>query len=255
MKSSTSIKTNKYPYIFFIAILYVLLMAYCFHQSNSIRLNGTGVAKPAEFILAKACSNSGTCIDKVVLMQGEVTQATYSQFLDFVKNLPEEEGRSINHLCFDSPGGNNESGIPMGLSLSKAGINTCIADRYFSLSDNSVIKPLFKSKGELTTRCNSICPIIFMSGKERIMLGDTAKFGFHSSKKFCKVCGFSLFEYKDMDSKEQFLATFREYESSGSRPLNMAEAMMDRTFEIAPSKIAYMTKEQLRDFNVVTQFN
>ncbi|EDM65945.1 hypothetical protein PE36_08086 [Moritella sp. PE36] len=196
---------------------------------------------------AKACSNDGLCLEKVVLLQGQFVLESENVLKAFVAE--NSVNGDIEYFCFDSPGGDNDFGKFLGNYISKNKLSTCVADKYFSLDTGKEIETI-----QSETQCVSMCPYTYMAGNERVMLGKTASFLYHSSSDKFSACGVCLWSSKNESEAEEFNKLLNTYIENGSLPVNEIEVMITKTFKIPPETTKRMSIEQLKHYNVVTEF-
>lgn len=133
--------------------------------------NGTEI-KLKKAVIADACnSESKVCLKNVLLILGELNDATLSA-------IQELGGRTVTTVCFHSNGGSNETAKTLINIIKKYKLNTCLADEYYL--DNGLKLS--------NTMCHSACPIIFLAGVERFNLGRNIKIGIHHSGQTFNLC-------------------------------------------------------------------
>ncbi|PMO89917.1 hypothetical protein BCT01_00695 [Vibrio tasmaniensis] len=230
-------------------VVIAILFAWCYQRANTEPEITRHGLKPMTASIAQACSLEGDCIDGVLLLQGQFTIFSKEVLEDFFLENNLTFG-DVEYICFDSPGGENSFGIYLGTEIANNKINTCVADAYYVAGE--LTSEL--SESNEATICASMCPFTYMSGNERIMLGKSTEFLYHSSQSTIGVCGFCVYTFTDKRSKDQIMNLLLSYKEKGSRPISEIEKLIDVTFSIPHEKIAPMTYEQLAKYNVVTQF-
>jgi len=255
-ESQTHENTPKLPHFkrywkLYLAIIFfgpiVLGLSFCGIATQILKHTGTGISHPVSLAFAKACSNDGICLDKVILVRGEITDSSYAAFTSWLsKNNQTQE---VDIICFDSPGGSNQSAMPMGKYISDRGYKTCLADRYELINPETTT-----SSVETRTLCNSMCPYIYAAGRERLVIGSSVKFGFHATGKPCFPCGKFIPPQTDMSAKESFIQQLDLYKANGSPAIHNAKQLVDITFEVDFKTIKYMSKKSEKSYNLVTRY-
>ncbi|MEZ8624369.1 hypothetical protein AB6D75_01105 [Vibrio splendidus] len=242
------------------AIGWVLSIIICQYRNYDKRSRASVNHNPMSFQLAKACTYNNNCLEGyVVLGSGEITNTTHSRFKDMLEFVDKKEIR-LSTVCFDSPGGDNEDGGELGKSISIRGLNTCLADKYYDTDGNLIPKATtFESdSGSRVTSCISMCPFVYMSGQERIMVGQSPITAFHSSKSTMLMCGCEFDSWDtvgDSNMKKQFADLLGKYSSNNPKriPLTNDEGIVDRTFKIPTAKLATASQETLTELRIVTK--
>ncbi|MCY9803451.1 hypothetical protein OTK51_08385 [Vibrio scophthalmi] len=243
-----------------IAIGWVLSIIICQYRNYDKRSRASVNHNPMSFQLAKACTYNNNCLEGyVVLGSGEITNTTHSRFKDMLEFVDKNEIR-LSAVCFDSPGGDNEDGGELGKSISIRGLNTCLADKYYDTDGNLIPKATkFESDSGLrVTSCISMCPFVYMSGQERIMVGQSPITAFHSSKSTMLMCGCEFDSWDtvgDSNMKKQFADLLGKYSSNNPKriPLTNDEGIVDRTFKIPTAKLSTASQETLTELRIVTK--
>ncbi|MEZ9362443.1 hypothetical protein [Vibrio cyclitrophicus] len=239
-------KYKKLKITIFLLIVFVGLGACLANKFMTKEKTAEGYA-PLSAQYAKACSNDGRCLEKVVLLQGQFVGKSDKVLNAFFAD--NSTNGDVAYLCFDSPGGDNDFGKRLGHYISENNISTCVADKYFSLDTGKEIEAI-----QSEVQCVSMCPYTYMAGHERLMLGQTASFLYHSSSDKLSACGICIWSSKNESEAEEFNKLLNTYIKNGSKPVNEIEIMITKTFEIEPETTSKMSLEQLKHYNVVTEF-
>ncbi|HFQ5376546.1 TPA: hypothetical protein ACGUM3_004476 [Vibrio vulnificus] len=255
-KSSKPIKI----FLVLFAIGWVLSIIICQYRNDDKRSRASANHSPMSFQLAKACTYNNNCLEGyIVLGSGEITNTTHSRFKEILEIVDKNEIR-LSTVCFDSPGGDNEDGGELGKSISILGLNTCLADKYYDIDGNLIPKATkFESdSGSRVTTCISMCPFVYMSGKERILVGKSPITAFHSSRSTMLMCGCEWDSWDtagDSNMKKQFADLLGKYSRNNPEriPLTNDEEIVDRTFKIPTAKLAAASKETLTELRIVTK--
>jgi hypothetical protein len=157
----------------------VLMLLFIFCQNinkyNFTKVNGDHYPKAT---IAQACNLDKTvCLNNVLLIEGVIDENTEQEFLALLKTM-KDKPRAI---CFHSPGGIKDVAVNIGTKIKMDGLSTCLAERYV-VKGRSDIK---------NVKCNSSCPMVFLTGKERLAIGyKTDIFVHHSgyTLSFCFKC-------------------------------------------------------------------
>lgn len=174
----------------------------------------------AEFSLAKATiadacdSKTKECLKNVFLISGNFDDST-------VEALNRLGDRTARTICFRSNGGRNDTAKALMKIIKEEKLNTCLADEYH-LANGTVLK---------NTMCHSACPLVLVSGYERINLGKNIQVGIHHSGQSIDLCimcwrlsyGGGDFEsdIKDTPDAEQHLALFYRSRKTPTRELDL----------------------------------
>lgn len=93
----------------------------------------------------------------VIVLQGRITRDTTRQFSRVVERA-RTAGCVDPWIALESPGGSLRDGIELGREMSREGYSTVVA-----------------------RSCASACALIFMGGRERVLIGPRARIGLHQS--------------------------------------------------------------------------
>lgn len=121
------------------------------------------------------CSqNRKTCI-KSILLTGELSPGDEDSFHQYFTAL------KIKHpdtktICFNSPGGYTSAAAAIAKEIKYSGFATCVGD--WSVADEQSNAPLPR----FTSKCESACAMLVLSGLRRIAVGDRFVVGFHSAR-------------------------------------------------------------------------
>lgn len=154
--------------------------------------------EPLRAIPAKACDDSDNCETNVILLKGQIVGDSIS-LLNEIKELVDKD---YSYLCVDSPGGDNVAAEKLGREISRLGLNTCVAKKYVSLvSGEEYSSPI----------CNSACPWLLLSGKNRLALTEHADIGFHASLGQIRFCQRTVYTYEAAREQKMYATLITDY--------------------------------------------
>jgi hypothetical protein len=191
--------------IAFLIILIVMVFA-CKHRNDVATQSDF---EPMDMEYVKACTSKDICVDDVVLLTGQLVRNSKVAIVEKLQNSINRNPK-IRTVCFNSPGGDNDSAEAIGKEIALLKLDTCFAGKYLR-SNGVVVK---------NTICNSACPLILLAGQERISYGNALKVGLHSSNGSCRLCGFTLLEYENKEAMESLESLLRSY--SAINPMRIA---------------------------------
>lgn len=177
----TSVKFAKYLlYIFSIVLFYygVLPVLYLIPPPSSqesvvsiVSLFAPGLHTTVEY--GKACDqNQKNCIDAFIY-RGAFTKRSDKKFAQRLQELVEQHPQT-KIVCFDSPGGRVKEAAAIAKEIKRRKFDTCVADMTIVDSDSN------DTKIKYTDQCQSACPLVILSGINRIAVGQHFKIGLHS---------------------------------------------------------------------------
>jgi hypothetical protein len=202
--------------------------------------------KPMSFEFAKLCI-SDKCDEDIVLAKGQIVASTFDDFIKFIEDQSLDNKKAT--ICFDSPGGLNESAFNVGKEISKRGYNTCVSKNYLSSSGEKI------SNAE----CNSVCPFVFLSGENRRLIGSDFFLGVHSSGDHIKLCGCKISTDDlsgDQAIKESFIKLLADYKILNLKwkPISNERVLINKIFEIPHDSLRNISINTVREHKLATSF-
>lgn len=180
-------KDRKYlSYLIVFLIILVVMLVVCKSRNDVATESGF---EPMRLEYVKACNSRHVCDDDVLLLTGQVVRDSNVAIVEGLQSAILMNPK-IRTVCFNSPGGDNDSAAAIGKKIALLRLDTCFAGKYL------------RSNGVVVTSvvCNSACPLILLAGQERISYGNALNVGLHSSSGSCILCGFTLMRYENKEA-------------------------------------------------------
>lgn len=120
---------------------------------------------------AQACDeNKENCLEEpVLLLHGQIDEGTIKSLINLGKKNPEA---IVNTVCLTGPGGSNITTARLMKLINDEKLNTCLAASYKIETEEAWISGDY---------CASACPLTFLIGTKRTIIGNGIKFGVHGS--------------------------------------------------------------------------
>ncbi len=129
----------------------------------------TKYGSESDVFIGKVCDQTGSyCLDNVLIINSGINASLIKPLRELYANNSE-----IKTICINSNGGGLFATRDVILFIQENKLSTCIADKYF---ENGI-------EIQLSSRCNSACPLILMSATHRIRIGVDQSIYVHSAGK------------------------------------------------------------------------
>lgn len=157
------------------------------------------------------CDDVGGCDTKVILLKGQIVPSSIS----VIEEIQRAKTAGATIVCIDSPGGDGEASRSIADAIHSNELDTCVAKKYLDSEKN-----LLSSNAE----CNSACPWIVISGAQRVAFSSAAAVGFHASTAYCRLCGVTIFAFRDDSEKSKFSSNIAKRNQSLKVSKNVSDA-------------------------------
>jgi hypothetical protein len=162
----------------------------------------------SSMFIGKACDadpqvQSATCKNAVIL-DGNITKEMYED----LKSAITREQLPTKLICLRSHGGVTQAAEAISDLIRRHQLDTCLSDYVEYDQAYSNITTNFAAITKQThsdVMCDSACPFILISGKNRMALGDNFKLRLHSGSSPKYLCLTTIYESANMDKGNPLL--------------------------------------------------
>jgi len=215
-----------------LALLIFIYCVICPNFSPPLTINGNPIPN---VLIVDACTlDESKCLKDVLLIRGQIVEDTDEYVKEVLKAHPTDT------ICFSSEGGNTDTSIRIGKLIDSKGLNTCLAKRY----------KLNGGKDLALKACESACPYMFLTGTNRVALGEDFRIGVHSSGWHIDCC---ILKFKFTDNEKSMMKYKNMFLAKRSKDDSKHIALIDLASNEEYSGMDYLERWELEHYAFFTE--